>query len=146
MRKEHGKIMEKSEKNNGRKDEGMSRRDFVGALGAGLGSACILGALDTSTVLAESETPQKAILFDSTQCIACHTCEEACKKANKFEGEVTEESVLSADTFLKVTMTEISRPGDEGVPTYIFNRFACRHCGSCANVCPAKALYREKTG
>lgn len=78
------------------KDTGMSRREFVGALGIGLGGACLLGTLGTTEVLADnSMAQQRVIMYDSTKCIGCHTCEQACKIENNLPGEVVIEPVTT---------------------------------------------------
>jgi formate dehydrogenase iron-sulfur subunit len=160
---------------------GLSRRDFIGALGIGLGSACVLGSMDTIEVLANSDNRQRAILYDSTKCIGCHTCEKACKTANNLPGSVppvTEDTTtgtttettttisetttamttvttstipaltvgggLNADTWLKVTVEQNASTDDS--EDYICTRHACMHCGSCAKVCPAKALVQREDG
>ncbi len=160
---------------------GLSRRDFIGALGIGLGSACILGSLETVNVLANTANRQRAILYDSTKCIGCHTCEKACKIANNLPGSlptVTENTItgtttettstisettsaitsvttsttpavtvgggLDADTWLKVTVEQTTSTDDS--VDYICTRHACMHCGSCAKVCPAKALVQREDG
>jgi len=123
---------------------GISRREFVEALGIGLGSACVLGALDPTIVLADGALPEKAILYDSTKCIACHTCEKACKTTYHLEGEVRVDGGLNANTWLKVTASEVTL--SDGTSALIYNRLACMHCGSCADVCPSKALVQRDDG
>ncbi|GAI91887.1 unnamed protein product, partial [marine sediment metagenome] len=124
------------------KETGISRREFVGALGAGVGGICLLGTLNTITVLADSTAQQKAILYDSTLCIGCHTCEQACKQVNNLEGEITIGGDLSSNTWLKVDLIEFSQA--EG--GWLFIRRACTHCGTCVSVCPAGAISKREGG
>jgi formate dehydrogenase beta subunit len=138
--------MDRTNKINDVKETGMSRREFVGAVGAGIGTICILGTPGIVSAADDSGSPIKSILYDSTKCIACHTCEEACKKANNLSGEISEDSNLSADIFLKVTMKQLSQTEGVNEPIFLFNRSACRHCGSCAEVCPSGALAQREDG
>ncbi len=126
--------------------EGMSRREFIGAITSGIGAIGIMGVPSVVSALEDLSSRKKAILFDSTKCIACHECEEACKKANQLEGEIATNGDLSADNWLKVTMTEITPIENTTEPIFIFNRFSCRHCGACVQVCPTKALTQREDG
>jgi formate dehydrogenase iron-sulfur subunit len=125
------------------KGTGMSRREFIGAMGASLGGACLLGTLNASPVFAESTAQQNAILYDSTKCIACHACEYACKDVNQLKGDPSSDAGLVANTWLKVTSTEVTVNGKTSV---IHTRLACRHCGACVKVCPSKALTQRDDG
>lgn len=71
---------------------GVSRRNFLGALG-GVGAAGLYLASIAKAYADEPEGPQeksgrKAILFDGTKCVGCHYCEGGCKKANGLSGDV----------------------------------------------------------
>jgi formate dehydrogenase iron-sulfur subunit len=171
---------------------GMSRREFVGAVGAGIGAICILGAPGVVEAAEEPGTRIRAILYDSTKCIGCHTCEKACKIANKLPWDVvtgkssSEETAtttgtetltgaasttssmtttsettdivstttmaediavnddLDADSWVNVKVWEKKSADD--TKEYLYVRQACMHCGSCARVCPSKALVQREDG
>ena len=170
---------------------GMSRREFVGAVGAGIGAICILGAPGIVAAAEETAPRIRAILYDSKKCIGCHTCEFACKTANglpedtvKDEGEVTEitDTVTTTETETSSTTAgAVITTSTETIPTgtrtmkiaindnldadswvnvkvwgntpaggsdgnYYAVRQACMHCGSCAKVCPAKAIVQREDG
>jgi formate dehydrogenase iron-sulfur subunit len=76
-----------------------------------------------------------ALLIDTTRCIGCNACAEACKQANNLPGEIDDE--LTARTWSIVK---------EKKGTYV--RRMCMHCvqPSCASVCPVGALYKSKAG
>src|SRR5262245_39561044 len=78
---------------------------------------------------------QAAMLIDTTRCIGCNACAEACKEANHLPGEV--ESDLTARTWTRVREVD---------GTYV--RQMCMHCEepSCASVCPVAALYKSESG
>lgn len=75
------------------------------------------------------------ILIDTTRCIGCNSCAEACKEANDLPEEI--EDKLTARTWTIV---------EEHDDTYV--RRMCMHCAepSCASVCPVGALYKTEEG
>ncbi|MFH1141355.1 MAG: 4Fe-4S dicluster domain-containing protein, partial [Chloroflexota bacterium] len=95
---------------------------------------------------------EKAILFDSTSCIACRACQVACKQWNDLTAEKTttrgsyeNPADLSSQTWLKVRFIETET---HGRPAWSFTRQACMHCtdAACVKVCPTKALYHNELG
>jgi formate dehydrogenase iron-sulfur subunit len=95
---------------------------------------------------------EKAILFDTTKCIACRACQVACKQWNNLSGVATtcrgtyeNPPDLSYQTWLKITFTEVE---DNGRVDWIFSRQACMHCteAACVKVCPPKALTHHESG
>jgi formate dehydrogenase iron-sulfur subunit len=81
----------------------------------------------------------KAILYDSTICIGCKQCEQACAAENKlpYSDAIAAEQVQSAHKF-----TAVLRQGDK------FMRRLCMHCErpACASVCPVGAFHKTKAG
>lgn len=83
--------------------------------------------------------PQKAMLFDSTLCIGCGACYEACKEKNNLPrtaGDFLRDN-LSSKTFTVVK-----------VRSNRFVRRMCMHCvdPTCASVCPVGALQKTAIG
>lgn len=78
---------------------------------------------------------QAAMLIDTTRCVGCNACAEACKAANGLPGEI--ESDLTARTWTRLHEVD---------DTYV--RQMCMHCEhpSCASVCPVGALYKSSVG
>src|SRR5512134_1299722 len=76
-----------------------------------------------------------AILIDTTRCVGCMACQEACKKEYGFPAG--EEKELSA-----TARTVVEEHGDYYV------RRMCMHCDSpsCASVCPVGALRKTDEG
>jgi formate dehydrogenase iron-sulfur subunit len=75
------------------------------------------------------------MLIDTTRCVGCNACAEACKQANALPPEIEPE--LTARTWTVV---------QEHQGTYV--RRLCMHCEkpSCASVCPVGALYKSAAG
>lgn len=72
---------------------GVSRRNFLGALGAGAGAVGLYFASITAAYAdegdgAKEKSGRKGILFDGTKCVGCHYCEGGCKKSNGLASDV----------------------------------------------------------
>jgi formate dehydrogenase iron-sulfur subunit len=82
---------------------------------------------------------KKAILFDTTLCIGCGACYEACKEKNSLPRTHNNflRDTLSADTY-----TVVNRRAGR------FVRRMCMHCDSptCVSVCPVGALEKTAAG
>ncbi|MDP2920430.1 MAG: 4Fe-4S dicluster domain-containing protein [Dehalococcoidia bacterium] len=95
---------------------------------------------------------EKAILFDTTRCIACRACQVACKQWWELPAESTinrgtyeNPPVLSASTWNRLRFRETSV---NGKINWLFTRHACMHCSSavCVWVCPTFARTYEENG
>ena len=78
----------------------------------------------------------KAMLIDTTWCVGCLACEEACQAVNNLSADC-DQSDLSACKF-----TKVFERGDYYV------RKMCMHCEdpACASVCPVGAMKKTKEG
>jgi formate dehydrogenase iron-sulfur subunit len=94
----------------------------------------------------------KAILFDSTKCIACRGCQVACKQWNELSAEETVNSGsyenppdLSPTTWLTIKFFEKSEGNSID---WLFGRRSCMHCtdAACVEVCPSGALSHSEYG
>lgn len=95
----------------------------------------------------------KAILVDTSRCIACRACQVACKQWHGLKAELTaftdsyeNPRDLSAATWRRVRFIEIV--ADDGTMRWRFMSDACKHCtdASCLAVCPTGALFRRPWG
>jgi formate dehydrogenase iron-sulfur subunit len=82
---------------------------------------------------------QKAILFDSTECVGCGECYTACKEQNNLP-ETNDDFLkdhLSANTY-----TVVEQYGD------VYSRKLCLHCvdPTCVSVCPVGAFKKTEEG
>ncbi len=86
-----------------------------------------------------SGTGRKGILLDTTRCVGCGACYQACKEQNQLPKTADNflQDNLSANTFTVVN----NRSGR-------FVRRMCMHCEepTCASVCPVGALQKTATG
>jgi formate dehydrogenase iron-sulfur subunit len=80
------------------------------------------------------------ILFDSTKCIGCRSCEGACaeKWGNPYNDAIGAEEKLSAHKLTAIRTREGGR----------FMRKMCMHCltPACASACPVSALHKTAQG
>lgn len=124
---------------------GFNRRDFLKTLGVAGLTVCL-----SDIIAAENSDIEhnefNGILYDSTRCIGCQTCEVACAKTNDL--------IVPVDS----PQTGIIRKTDEQHRTVV-NRFAthkgdvyiksqCMHCNqpACVSACLTKAMYKTKEG
>jgi formate dehydrogenase iron-sulfur subunit len=81
----------------------------------------------------------QAVLFDSTLCIGCRSCEAACAErwGNPHDEKIAAEERLSAHK-----LTAIETHGER------YSRRMCMHCAdpTCASVCPVGALQKTALG
>ena len=73
----------------------------------------------------------KAILYDSTICIGCRQCEEACAAGKNL---VYDEKIAAEERLSERKLTTIRTYGER------FSRKLCMHCQepSCVSVCPRR--------
>ena len=137
----------------------VDRRDFLKVLSAGAVTAAVP---DNVFARAKKEVPSEAvgILYDSTLCIGCKTCEIACQNYNKLTSQPSDSSNTDFDPYT-FTLNKIqvyrdgdgtnkeSKDGKVSKDAYSFFKKACMHCvdPNCVSACPATALTKdEKSG
>jgi formate dehydrogenase iron-sulfur subunit len=81
----------------------------------------------------------RAILYDSTLCVGCKLCEEACatRWGLPYDDKIAEQERLSAQK-----LTTVRTAGEH------FGRKLCMHCEdpTCVSVCPVKAMQKTEFG
>ena len=94
----------------------------------------------------------KAMLYDSSKCMACRGCQVACKQwwelpavLTKNQGTYENPPDLSAETWNRIRFKEIQR---NGTVRWLFTRHSCMHCteAACIMVCPVYARSRHELG
>lgn len=133
---------------------GISRRKFLSWLGA----AASASAIGTTRSQAAPNKQFKGypgsygLLHDTTRCIGCRKCEEACNKVNNLpqpKHRFDDLSVLDEvrrtrhDTY---TVVNKFQSHQEEHPVYVKNQ--CNHClePACASACFVRALRKANTG
>ncbi len=131
----------------------ISRRMFLGSLGAAIGSTCT-AALTKANGAAGKEFKGHpgscGVLHDTTRCIGCRKCEQACNQVNQLPqpekpfddlGVLKQGRRTDADVF---TVVNQFGSGQEGV----FVKKQCNHClePACASACFVKAFQKTPKG
>ena len=129
----------------------LSRRTFLGWLGAAGITAAGTKATAATTQHFEGYPDAKAVLHDTTLCIGCRRCEAACNTVNNLpppEKPFTDLSVLDHPrrTTSKTYTVVNRRPGKGEMP--IFVKKQCNHClePACASACFVKAFTKTPEG
>jgi formate dehydrogenase iron-sulfur subunit len=128
----------------------MDRRAFLKTISVGL--AGIAGTAFSATRLrAEEARGHKeflGVLVDTTRCIGCRSCEEACAEANNLPvPDISDESVLEKRRDTSVTQfTVINRYTTE--KGNVFVKRQCMHCcqPGCVAACLVNAMKKREEG
>ncbi len=95
----------------------------------------------------------KAILTDTTRCIGCRACQNACKSWNNlpaapatFSETGSNPRFLSSKDFTRIIFREVVNP--QGEVSWHFISRGCMHCidPACASACPVGALIKLDSG
>ena len=130
----------------------MNRRKFLTILG----SAGVVSALGTAKVAEASVhtfpyyDDSYGVLHDTTRCIGCRRCEEACNKVNHLRKPSKPFSDLSVTATRRRTSayewTVVNKYEMNGKP--VFRKLQCFHCNdpACASACFAKCFQKQPDG
>lgn len=134
----------------------ISRRQFLGTLGAAVGASASVSLTKShaanKTFKGHPET--SGVLHDTTRCIGCRKCEQACNQVNGLPAPETPFDDLSlldekrrtdADIFTVVNKFK-STTSSEAAPVYAKKQ--CNHClePACASACFVKAFKKTPKG
>ncbi|TNF24508.1 MAG: 4Fe-4S dicluster domain-containing protein [Deltaproteobacteria bacterium] len=124
----------------------MNRRGFFKLCGAAAGSTA-LAARAGGRALASaprSETDPYGILIDTTRCVGCNTCSEACAEAHELPEPNTDEDVLKDTTVEQWTVINKFDVEDEE----IYVKRQCMHClePACVSACLTEAMHKTEDG
>ncbi|MGE5424611.1 MAG: 4Fe-4S dicluster domain-containing protein [Syntrophothermus sp.] len=125
---------------------GLDRRNFLKILGVA-GTSLAVGKTFAEKPSAKTDPVEfKGILYDSTRCLGCRSCERVCAKAHGLPepAEVTDNKIIrkTDDTRYCVVNIYPTSKGDIPVKTQ------CMHCNepACAAACLTQAMYKTKEG
>lgn len=132
---------------------GISRRRFLGWLGAaGTGVAVGNRAEAASNKHFSGYPGSYGILHDTTRCIGCRKCEEACNQVNELpapEQSFEDLAVLERQRRTHShAFTVVNRFAGPERPRPVFVKNQCNHClePACASACFVRAFKKVKTG
>lgn len=133
----------------------MNRRKFLTLLGtAGVTAAVSSGATANA---AGNQTfkgykDSYGVLHDTTRCIGCRKCEQACNDVNKLPAPKTKFDDLKVlETPRRtdpVTWTVVNKYNAAGLSHPVFRKQQCNHClePACASACFVKAFTKNPDG
>ncbi len=122
----------------------MERRDFIKTLGVISGTALTGKKLRAEENQRTDDKEFVGILVDTTRCVGCQACSEACAEAHGLpEPDLDEEITMTRKT--STTQWTVIR-GDEDEEIYV--KTQCMHCNqpACAAACPTQAMYKTPEG
>ena len=128
----------------------ISRRKFLGSLTAAVGATttgALTNAYAASNKQFEGHPGSFGVLHDTTRCIGCRKCEQACNEVNQLEKPERPFDDLDV-------LNEKRRTGESSYTIVnkfdgnIFAKTQCNHCQepACASACFVKALKKDRTG
>jgi Fe-S-cluster-containing dehydrogenase component len=125
----------------------MDRRNFLKGMGAVAG--CTLVGGETEAATREGAADGYGVLVDTTECIGCRSCEEACAEANGLPvPDIDDEGVFEQrrDTSETQWSTVNRFETDDGYEVFVKKQ--CMHCNSpaCASACLTRAMTKTKEG
>lgn len=124
----------------------LNRRQFIKLAGLGLGGMLLSpkGAQASGGVDAENGV---AMLYDTTTCIGCRACQNACKDWNGTPVEPDPTGLYDAPMELSADTWTLIQLYDEGSERS-FVKHQCMHClhPACASACPVGALQKTAEG
>lgn len=130
----------------------MDRRRFLKSLGAGIvgaaGTALTARSPKAAEIMSEGGEEFKGVLVDTTRCIGCRSCEEACAEAHDLPvPDIGDESVFQEKRDTSTTQrTVVNRYETE--KGEIFVKKQCMHCAQpgCVAACLVKAMKKRADG
>ncbi len=125
---------------------GINRRNFLKTLGVVGGTLTVGKSFGAPAKKKNEDVEFSGILYDSTMCVGCQSCEFACAEKYGFpppedfpEAGVKRET---SETSRVVINSFNTSKGEQ------FMRRSCNHCNSpaCASACLTKAMYKTAEG
>ncbi len=125
----------------------LSRRDFFKLSVPAAGLVLFGGSNIGKSVVRAAGKPSNdsiAMVYDTTECLGCRRCEDACRRSNGLEPEYRPLD-LSANSLTTLKYRKVKQSGKvKWLPT----KWQCMHCfdPTCASVCPTGALHKTEQG
>ena len=124
---------------------GLDRRNFLKTIGV-VGTTLAVGKGFAATEKKKSDVEFRGILYDSTRCLGCHTCERLCAKVHALPepGEKPKPGdIRKTDETRRTVVNCYNTSKGE-----LFVKNQCMHCNepACAAACLTQAMYKTKEG
>ncbi len=121
----------------------INRRGFLKVIGI-TGAALATGTKLKAAPESKNATEFNGILYDSTLCVGCRTCEYECSKANNLPQPPDE--VKGLRTTDETHRTVVNEYKTSKGPVYA--KTQCMHCNepACVAACLTQAMYKTKEG
>ncbi len=132
----------------------ISRRKFLSGLAVGAGTLASRVAGASSVRRFAGYPGRYGLLFDSTLCVGCRSCEQACKEVNGLpplsEADREDKSVFENQRRVtpdSLTVVNRYREAKDGRPA-VYRKLNCMHCNEpcCATVCLVGAYTKTPEG
>ena len=124
---------------------GLDRRVFMKTLGLA-GSTLALGKSFGATPKEKSNVEFFGILYDSTRCVGCQTCETTCAEAHNLPvpKDAPETGVVRKTDETRRTVVNLFKT----TKGEVYVKQQCMHCNepACAAACLTQAMYKTKEG
>jgi Fe-S-cluster-containing dehydrogenase component len=123
----------------------VNRRSFFKVLGV-TGVSLAIGRELRAAPDSESSKEFSGILYDSTRCAGCQTCESACAEANGLPepaGSIETGVVRNTDEFHRTVVNAYNSTKGE-----VYAKKQCMHCNepACTAACLTQAMFKTEEG
>jgi len=125
----------------------ISRRSFLKLASLGLAGAGLSTAPKPVFAATNKAENSASMLYDSTLCVGCRACQEACKVRSKLPAETDSQGLYEMPYDLSAyTWTMIKLYKQDTQTAFVKNQ--CMHCvePACVSVCPVAALEKLESG
>jgi len=132
----------------------ISRRQFLGTLGAAVGASAPLTKTHAAGRQFKGHPNSSGVLHDITLCIGCRKCEQACNQVNDLPKPDTPFDDLTlldknrrTDAAVYTVVNRFAPPGKDATAP-VFVKKQCNHClePACASACFVKAFTKTPEG
>jgi Fe-S-cluster-containing dehydrogenase component len=123
----------------------IDRRNFLKVIGA-TGATLALGKDANATSENQNEIEFYGILYDSTRCVGCQSCEFACAEANNLPEPIGMPEIGNIRKTDETRRTVVNAYDTSKGEVYVKRQ--CMHCNqpACAAACLTQAMHKTKEG
>ena len=126
---------------------GIERRSFLKLLGVtGITLAVGEQSISASESVGTNDVEFNGVLYDSTRCVGCRTCEYSCAEAHHLADPLPDDKIAPVRKTDETCNTVVNKFQTKKGETFIKRQ--CMHCNepACAAACLTKAMFKNKTG